>query len=233
MSEPALVADSVSKSFESTGGPEVLRGLSLEVAGGEAVAITGASGCGKSTLLHILAGLAEPDSGSVSVAGESMSDAGPARRGEIRNRSVGFVYQFHHLLAEFTAAENVAMPMLVAGRERGEAGRRAEEMLGRIGLSDRAGMLPSRLSGGERQRVAILRALANGPDCVIADEPTGNLDRRTADAVAALMIDSCRSSGCALVVATHDIDLADRIGKGYEMRDGSLAARGAKEETDG
>lgn len=233
MSDAALVADSVSKSFESTGGPEVLRGLSLEVARGEAVAITGASGCGKSTLLHILAGLAEPDSGSVSVAGESMSEAGQARRGEIRNRSVGFVYQFHHLLPEFTAAENVAMPMLVAGAERAEAADRAAEMLGQIGLADRASMTPGKLSGGERQRVAMLRALANGPDCVIADEPTGNLDRRTAEAVAALMIDSCRESGCALIVATHDIDLADRIGKGYEMRDGSLAVRGGQEETDG
>ena len=224
MSEPVLEARSLDKSFADTGGPEVLCGLSLEVAPGDSIAITGASGCGKSTLLHILGGLAEPDSGSVTVAGESMTEANQARRGTMRNMHIGFVYQLHHLLAEFSAAENVAMPLMLAGRERPEAMDEATELLGKLDLSGHAQMLPSKLSGGERQRVAIVRALANKPKCVIADEPTGNLDRKTAEAVTEMMMAGCRSRGCALIVATHDTELADRLERRYEMHDGKLVA---------
>lgn len=227
MSDAFLEASSIAKSFVASGGPEVLDGLSLKVSAGESVAITGASGCGKSTLLHILGGLAEPDSGSVEVAGESMTDASPARRGEIRNKHIGFVYQFHHLLAEFTAAENVAMPLMVAGQKSADALAKANELLGGLGLADHGHMLPSSLSGGERQRVALARALANEPGCLIADEPTGNLDRKTAAAVAELMLDGCRSRNCALIVATHDTELADRLQRRCDMGDGKLLAHGS------
>ena len=217
-----LSCSGLSKSYEATGGPVVLRGVGLELFPGDTLAVTGASGCGKSTLLHVVGGLAEADSGTVRICGEDMGGAGQARRGALRNEHVGFVYQFHHLLSEFTAAENVAMPLMVAGRGRAEAMEVAGGLLGEVGLGACAGRQPGSLSGGERQRVAVARAFANSPDCVIADEPTGNLDRKSADEVAELLLGQCESRGCALVVATHDMDLAARMSRRRDLVDGSL-----------
>ena len=222
MSNIVIRASSVAKSFANTGGAEVLRDLSLEVERKKSVAITGASGCGKSTLLHILGGLANPDSGKVSVVDENMTEASPTKRGKIRNRHIGFVYQFHHLLAEFSAVENVAMPMMVAGLSKPEALEKATALLGRLELDKQGLMDPSKLSGGERQRIAVARALANEPSCVIADEPTGNLDEKTAEAVSGMLIESSTTNDCALIVATHDTDLADKLDQRLDMVGGKL-----------
>ena len=223
----ALVASGLSKSYAASHGPVVLSDVSLELAAGEAVAITGASGCGKSTLLHILGGLTRPDAGSVSVAGTALGGLGRAQLGRILNAELGFVYQFHHLLAEFTAAENVAMPLLVAGVARGEALARAGALLGELGLGERGASLPAQLSGGERQRVAIARALANRPLLVIADEPTGNLDSASARGVAKLLLDSCRERDCALIVATHDAALAASFARVLQLDAATLSPKSA------
>ncbi|WP_278584422.1 lipoprotein-releasing ABC transporter ATP-binding protein LolD [Eikenella corrodens] len=203
---------------------EVLRNIDFQVTSGEGIGIIGASGSGKSTLLHILGGLDKPTSGEVKIQGQGLNSLSQVAIGQLRNRHLGFVYQFHHLLPEFSALENVMMPLLVARKSRAEAQAAAAEILEKVGLGSRMTHRPGELSGGERQRAAIARALVTKPDCLLADEPTGNLDRKNATHALEMMLELKRELGTALIVVTHDEQLAKRFDRVLTMDDGCLRA---------
>lgn len=222
-SDHILSCQGLSKSYWQ--GPQnlvVLSGIDLLVASGDKLAIVGTSGSGKSTLLNLLGGLDKPDKGRVLMGGRDMASISETERGRLRNKRLGFVYQFHHLLAEFTALENVAIPLLIRGEKTSAAEEQARAILTRTGLAERLTHKPGELSGGERQRVAIARALVTQPDCVLMDEPTGNLDRKTAEEIHQLLLDLNRELAISLVVVTHDQHLAQSMDRKYQLMDGTL-----------
>jgi lipoprotein-releasing system ATP-binding protein len=221
----ALVLSDIQRTFHQAGSDlQVLRGAAVSIASGETVALVGPSGAGKSTLLHIAGLLERPDGGEVIVDGEACSDLSDDRRTALRRTAIGFIYQFHHLLPEFTALENVVVPQMIAGVSKSAARKRASELLGIVGLSEREGHRPAKLSGGEQQRVAIARALANSPKVLIADEPTGNLDQETAERVFELLMRLTRETGVSSLVATHNPDLAARMDRKLTLKNGLLVA---------
>ena len=220
-----IVARGVKKAYrEGERRVEVLKGIDLEVKKGELLAVVGASGSGKSTLLHVLGGLDSIDEGEVTVAGMTVHDLNEVQRGELRNQKLGFVYQFHHLLPEFSALENVAMPLLIRRMDEKQALEAAKKTLIALGLEERLLHLPSQMSGGERQRCAIARAMVTLPACILADEPTGNLDRQTANGVFDSLVQLAKSHGTACVIVTHDLDLAARCDRVVTIEDGVIKA---------
>ena len=222
MSDAVVSCRGLKKTYQGPQPVHVLEGVDLDVRPGEHVAIMGRSGSGKSTLLHLLGGLDAPSGGTVVVRGRPLSEMGDAERGRVRNETLGFVYQFHHLLAEFTAVENVAMPLYIRRVSPGEARKRAAQVLSEVGLGHRLEHQPGELSGGERQRCAFARALVTEPACVLADEPTGNLDSHTADEVFEAMLRLSASHGTAFVIVTHDAGIAARAQRRFELREGKL-----------
>lgn len=220
---PVITCRQLSKRFgEGNLRVDVLSEITLNIGRGEQLAIVGASGSGKSTLLHLLGGLDLPDGGEVMVNGQNLASMDEKRRGQTRNRALGFIYQFHHLLPEFTAVENVAMPLLIRRQNTNQALSLAADLLTRVGLGSRTHHKPGELSGGERQRAAVARALITQPDCVLADEPTGNLDRKSATAVLDLMLELNREFNTSLIVVTHDLQIAEQMQRTLHLEDGRL-----------
>lgn len=224
---PLLSCHNLVKIYEEAGQPlKVLDGVNIDIAPGEMLAIVGSSGSGKSTLLHILGTLDVPSSGEVRMEGKLLSDLSRAEQARLRNQDMGFIYQFHHLLPEFSALENVAMPLMIGGIKPKEAKQRAAEMLAKVAMGHRADHRPSQLSGGERQRVAIARALVNNPKLVLADEPTGNLDHRTGEGIYQLLLSLREELNTSFVVVTHDVALAARLDRSLTLIDGQLQQEG-------